>query len=67
MTAPPTTLLNPDAVAFARLKTRAAKAGHTTARDSGGWVTLSRWGRSVTFEDVSAASAWLDRVIGGAA
>lgn len=54
-------------MAFARLKARAEKAGHTCNRDASGWVTLSRWGCSVTFEDVSTASQWLDRVIGGAA
>lgn len=54
-------------MAFARLKARAEKAGHTCNRDASGWVTLSRWGHSVTFEDVGTASQWLDRVIGGAA
>lgn len=66
MNAPPTTRINPDAAAFARLKTRAARAGHTAMRDAPGWVTLSRWGRTVSFDDVGTAAAWLDRVIGGA-
>lgn len=67
MTPAPTTVLNPDAVAFARLKTRATKACHTAIRDAVGWVTFALWGRSVSFQDVGAASAWLDRVIGATA
>lgn len=68
MTPAPTTVLNPDAVAFARLKTRAAKAGHTATRDAAGWVTLSRWGHTISFEDVGTATDWLDRaLIGGTA
>lgn len=53
--------------AWATLQARAALAGHTCTRDTSGWVTLSRLGRTVTFEDIDTASAWLDRVIGGAA
>lgn len=56
-----------DLMAFARLKARAQKAGHTCTRDASGWVTLPRCGRSMTFGYVGTASAWLDRVIGGAA
>lgn len=46
------------------LAARATLAGHTCTTDAAGQVTLSRWGRAVTFQDVGAASAWLDRVTG---
>lgn len=66
MNSPVTTSPSP-AKAWATLQARAALAGHTATRDAAGWVTLARWGRSVSFQDVGAASAWLDRVIGATA
>lgn len=67
MNAPATTSPSPEK-AWATLQARAALAGHTAARDPAGWVTLSCWGRTISFEDVGTAAAWLDRaLIGGAA
>lgn len=48
----------------ARLAARATLAGHTCTTDAAGQITLSRWGRAMTFPDLGAASAWLDRVTG---
>lgn len=53
--------------AWATLRARAALAGHTCTRDTSGWVTMSRWGHTVTFEDLGTASAWLDRIVSGGA
>lgn len=47
---------------LATLAARAALAGHQASLDSDGLITISRWGRSVTFGDVQAAEAWLARV-----
>lgn len=51
-----------DMAEAARLAARATLAGHTCTTDATRQVTLSRWGRAMTFQDVGAASAWLDRV-----
>lgn len=67
MNAPVTAPLGPDQLVWAALKARAETAGHSCSRDAAGWVTMSRWGRSVTFEDVGTASQWLDRVVAGGA
>lgn len=49
---------------LANLAARAALAGHTCTMDTAGLITLSRWGRSMTFGDVATASVWLERVTG---
>lgn len=54
-----------DTAEAARLAARATLAGHTCTTDAAGQVTLSRWGCAMTFQDVGAASAWLERVTGG--
>lgn len=53
-----------DKAEAARLAARARMAGHTCTKDAAGQFTLSRWGRAMTFPDLGAASAWLDRVTG---
>ncbi len=53
-----------DTAEAGRLSARATLAGHACTKDASGQITLSRWGRSMTFPDVRAASAWLDRVTG---
>lgn len=50
---------------MATLAARAALAGHQASVDSDGLITISRWGRSVTFGDIASATAWLNRVTGG--
>lgn len=67
MTGPITAPLGPDQRAWASLKARAEAAGHSCSRDERGWITLTRWGRSASFESLGAASDWLDHVIGGGA
>ena len=49
---------------MATLAARAALAGHVCALDSTGQIVLSRWGRCMSFCDVQAAEAWLERVTG---
>lgn len=46
------------------LAARAALAGHVCSIAEGGSISLSRWGRSMSFDDVATASAWLDKVTG---
>lgn len=55
-----------DAKRLATLAARAALAGHQCTRAVDGSITFSRWARSVTFDDVADAEAWLDRVCGKA-
>lgn len=53
-----------NAKSLANLAARAALAGHQASKDADGLITISRWGRSVTFGDIGAASRWLFRVTG---
>lgn len=53
-----------DAKRLATLAARAALAGHQCTRAADGSITFSRWARSVTFDDLAEAEAWLDRVTG---
>ena len=55
-----------DQKTLAMLKAFAVLAGHTCRLDGAGRVILTRWGRSMDFGDIAAASAWLDRVTGAA-
>lgn len=49
---------------LANLAARAALAGHVCTRDANGAITLARWGRSMTFDNVQDAESWLARVVG---
>lgn len=64
MSASITAPLGPNEKAWVTFQARAALAGHTTTRDASGWITVSRWGRTISFEHVGTASAWLNRVTG---
>lgn len=54
----------PNEKALATLAARAALAGHTCSINADGLIQFGRWGQAVSFGDIAAASAWLDRVTG---
>lgn len=47
---------------FYTLCARAELAGYNCTKDASRRIILTRRGRSMTFDDVAAATAWLDRV-----
>lgn len=57
--------ISPAAKAWGTFQARAAVAGHTAIKSGGGWITVSRWGRSMTFKSLAEAETWLDRIVSG--
>lgn len=51
---------------WSTFRARAALAGHSAVKNERGWITVGRWGRTLTFHSLAQAEAWLSRVLGAA-
>lgn len=51
--------------AWATFRARAAMAGHTAIKVENGWITVGRWGRTLSFATLGEAESWLDRMLVG--
>lgn len=51
--------------AWATFRARAAMAGHTAIKAESGWITVGRWGRTLSFATLGEAESWLDRILVG--
>lgn len=67
MNTPVTAPLRPNEKAWATFQSHAALAGYTTTKNAAGWIVVCRFGHTTSFYTLAKATAWLDRVIGGAA